>query len=500
MAGDRLLSLVVLLAVLAQSGWAEKKLPATSGFPDMETFASILHGSSPRGREMLADVATGPQDLARQKAAARREGIPLTPAELRLPSPPPDQDAAPIWERLTRLLREKPLDDHAEAGAEAAAIRLATGARRSAEDAAAIRKLLADRQDGMTLVHQAVDRPRCVFQRDWALGPSLLFPEYAVLRDAARLLRIESVLLAYDHHYREAIANQEHGFRIAEHLSTDRLLICFLVARTCDRITLAGMEDILYMAGRNAEVDEQVEHSIAAHQHRYPLRHALEGEVVGDIVTIEMLRSGGIRMLRAMSNLPRERDEGPAHTGGQDPALTPAMRPWWNKLLDAGEADVLRLMRRLIVLAAKPYQARKGPLRRLNDEIDAPRISPVAIFRTILFPVLDQVHDQRVLARARQVVDMAGAAVLAYRGRKGGWPEQLDQALSPTLDPFSSRPLGYRREEDRFVVYSVGPSGRFDGGRPAVARDASQAYFRYPAPRPQPPTDTATPPIPPSRN
>src|SRR5437870_4180603 len=56
------------------------------------------------------EIENGPRALSLQRAAARREGIPLTPVELQSPLPPPDQNAATIYIRLARLLKEKPLD------------------------------------------------------------------------------------------------------------------------------------------------------------------------------------------------------------------------------------------------------------------------------------------------------------------------------------------------------------------------------------------------------
>ena len=41
-------------------------------------------------------------------------------------------------------------------------------------------------------------------------------------------------------------------------------------------------------------------------------------------------------------------------------------------------------------------------------------------------------------------------------------------AVAP-VDPFTGKPLEYRREGDGFLIYSAGPDGRDDGG----SRDGS---------------------------
>ena len=104
-----------------------------------------------------------------------------------------------------------------------------------------------------------------------------------------------------------------------------------------------------------------------------------------------------------------------------------------------------------------------------------------------MLPTLAQSSAREVWARAQEEVIMAAAGVLAHRARAGAFPDRLEQALAtPPTDPFSGRPLQYRREGKGFVVYSVGPTGSFDGGRPGAPRARDQAYYRYPA-IPQPP-------------
>ena len=60
-------------------------------------------------------------------------------------------------------------------------------------------------------------------------------------------------------------------------------------------------------------------------------------------------------------------------------------------------------------------------------------------------------------------------ALVVYRDANGGYPESLD-ALVPKrldaapIDPFSDKPVVYRREGEGYVLYSVGPDFNDDGG------------------------------------
>ena len=88
----------------------------------------------------------------------------------------------------------------------------------------------------------AARRPEGAFQRDWSLGPALLFPEFGTMREAVRLLCAESLLLAQEGRYRESIANQSLGLQISEHAGSETCLVSFLAGVSCRAITLAGFE------------------------------------------------------------------------------------------------------------------------------------------------------------------------------------------------------------------------------------------------------------------
>lgn len=445
--------------------------------------AGMLQIGAGASDENLHLIETGTRDLARQRAAARREGIPLTPKEFQRPSPPPDQDAAPIYEQLTRLLKEKPLDPKGED----AASRLGSRYQYTAEDVAAARNLFADRQDVVTLAHQATDRPQCVFQRDWSLGPSLLFPEFAPARAAARLIKAESYLLALDGRYPEAIANQARGFRIATHMAPDGALIGYLTDIACEAITLRGMQDILYLAGPNAAVAEHVRAAVETHRLSHSMRRALEGEVMLQFGMMLDCRRLGPKSLFLFY---RERSQAEAQKLAAPLEQTSVGRRLWKLLADAGEANMLSMTRRAFAIIQRPYPERKRLWKQWNDSITNRSAGVAGVFSAVGFPVLDAGLERGITVHAQEDELLAGADALAYKAQHGAWPDRLEQIERyPPIDPFIGRPLKYRRLPDGFVIYSLGPSGRDDGGQipvPGTPAREWKAVFRYPAPPPRP--------------
>ncbi len=80
---------------------------------------------------------------------------------------------------------------------------------------------------------------------------------------------------------------------------------------------------------------------------------------------------------------------------------------------------------------------------------------------------------------ARQRLAQTSLALERYRVANGGLPDSLRQ-LSPTfipavpVDPFTGQELLYRRDQEGYVVYSVGPDRRDDGGIKQLPRDSHE--------------------------
>lgn len=171
-------------------------------------------------------IASGPANLARESAATRAAGIPIDAAELQQPLPPASQNAAPLYDALTKLLNDKPL--HLPSYGEG----MDAFHQYTPDQIITVRKILSERQDVVQLVNQIAEKPQCVFVREWSQGVNLLFPEYTHIREAARLLKTESYHLALDGKYQEEVTLQRGGFYIAQHAASDHTLISYLVGST----------------------------------------------------------------------------------------------------------------------------------------------------------------------------------------------------------------------------------------------------------------------------
>lgn len=108
---------------------------------------------------------------------------------------------------------------------------------------------------------------------------------------------------------------------------------------------------------------------------------------------------------------------------------------------------------------------------------------PTRSIAAVMFSVYSQALTKQTQGEAQKAVVSSAAAIMAYRQKHGAFPAELSQAMAsiPT-DPFDGQTLRYRQEGNGFVVYSVGPTGKFDGGAANKRPNSNESVFRFPMP------------------
>lgn len=455
---------------LALAGLAHAQTPAQMERDPVGVLHTLETGTDARTVTVRRQIEAGPIDLVRARAEIAKDGVALDPSRLQKPLPPPDRNAAPLYGKLFGLLHDKPL------GLPIYAQPLSASQSYTPAQIAAVQKIYDSRPEVWALLHQAADRPQCVWTRNWSEGAGILFPEFQHIREAARLLNTETYLLAAQGKYAEAVRNQTRGFRVAEHAASDPILISYLVGVACESITLNGMRGILSQAGPNADVSESVRQAVETSRPRLSLRYALTGEVIIQAIDLRQMRDAldkdGLRSMAA------------AFLGNADPMLkrlapgTPADRRFAQDWLDASEAIILTRMRSLLAAAdLTPIPRRQAFAQDAAAQAAAPP-SALTVLPNIFLPVFTQVEGNETRRVAQEEVTRAGAAVLVQRAKSGTFPDALPD---PFPDPYTGKPLLYRREgADGFVVYSAGPDGKYDGGKLGDKAVSGTVLFRYP--------------------
>ena len=389
-------------------------------------------------------------NLPQERAAARREKIPLSPADLRRRPPvPAAQNAAPLYRRIAAALNRRAINDDEKA---LDALRKPT---RTETDREAARRVLARRKPLLDLAERAAALPHCDFQRPYEKGAAVEFPEYVALRHAARLLAAQATLESDADQPQKAFATVAVGARIATHVGEDTTLITMLV-----QIAIRALMDRTYHTVLRAHYDkpgivalaEQTERAFGA---KPDLLHALGGEVVLATATCEQMRTG---------ILPRSEDD----AGGLPPKSPAWVVNGWEANLLSSWREVFRNLRR--VGNADPLaqytilQAKGRAFKSAGGNLDN-------VIAALSFPVFDNAPLKIAHEDMQRQLRKTAVVLVAYRQKTGRYPERLAELpVPPTPDLFTGKPFIYRRKDDGFLLYSVGTNFKDDGGRAKSTR------------------------------
>ena len=413
-------------------------------------------------------------ELEQVRREVRAAGLPLEPRDLAQTLPPEAQNAAPLYVQLNGYLAANPLVGADKILDDVRGVLLPTP-----QEHEQLRQAIQHRQDVLKRVHEAAKRPFCAFNRDYGQGASLLLPEYSKMREGVRVLTAETTLLLADGKPLDAIRNETPGFQMAQHAATDPIIIGNLVGIALDSITLRGMEKVLYADGEQPGVAQAVEQSIAQNWKPHSLAYGLRGEFVMGTVEIERMRKAGPVALKELGS---SLDGG---MKGQAQKLGLMQAAGWQKFLNRNQAVVLRELKQTTLAADLPFWEAHPILKAAEARLERKKADGDSdyILASILLPVFAQAEVKQAQNRAQAAVVRSAASLLAWKQRHGAFPDTLNQAMKTVpMDPFDGKPLRYRREGAGFVVYSVGETGKFDGGMPARKPDSYETVFHYPIP------------------
>ncbi len=155
---------------------------------------------------------------------------------------------------------------------------------------------------------------------------------------------------------------------------------------------------------------------------------------------------------------------------GGSPSLSDTFSAWQTSsaIRRVGRQTILshytRYMDQAVANARQPYAAHP-PDPALPDD-------PINRLMLMDFASLPSIKIHETLADTQNALLLTLLALRAYRLEHGAYPATLS-ALAPGYlqsvpdDPFTlSSPLRYKLSGGKFVLYSVGPDGKDDGGRP----------------------------------
>ncbi|RYG25701.1 hypothetical protein EON82_06150 [bacterium] len=376
-----------------------------------------------------SDLGRASGDLARQRAAAKREGVPTEWADLRRVAPPiPDADNAAI--PYSQAFHALQTASELKGGKFRDLILAIPNGTAKPSEVQALKAALVTTAPALTLVKEGSRRPGLYFNRPWEKGAALLFPEYSHARNLARALVLRAMV---SNHPAEAADDLRTAARLRAHLASEPVLIGALVANSIETDVHQGVR---YLGRRGGAWTAAVAPVLEDLGKIPALRKTLTAEAVwGANFSEEIRKAGGIQAFTS--------GDGQVPIEMKMMGFAPARR--------AMEARVYEYWRK----AWKELPEDPTDFRRASEALKMPsrEKGPSYAMLEVLLPVFDQFTQTN--ARAEADRRLTRVALDLWSGK------------APTLpkDPFGNGPLRMKRNGSDWTLYSVGPDGADNAAR-----------------------------------
>ena len=388
--------------------------------------------------------------LSRALADLKAGGVPLTVREL-IPPCPESDNGATLWRaaeemysfegRNTKLFNEVYRKLH-------------SGPPITAAEWAAISEIVEKNRKVLDLIPEIVGRPCFQYGATDVRSWDRRMPDAIKTIRTVRLWGFESLQVAEKGDLQRALSRLRTGLQFAPKTAEESTLIAYLVALANARTCLLFLNKTL--SGREAGED---------------LLLSLLGDLDdGQIGRWKSLLGRAIRGERIMFL-----DIGlPATPKGLQEVF--GGRAWWDRLYywligPLVKRDVrlnLPSFAELEALAPSPYFKTRNFWEIHEGRVK--RLPWYGIVSKLAVQNMEATFLKVAIFDALILTSRAGLACRIHKVRTGQYPESLE-ALVPALltevpvDPFTGRPLVYRRAGEGFIVYSFGSNLKDDGGR-----------------------------------
>ena len=395
--------------------------------------------------------------LARALAELKAKGIPLTAQELAPPCPDEDNGAR-LWRAFEITVtipgrrtgvppRLTPRDKEVRGLISRAWTDFTAGKPLAPADRVALKDVILQNEKPLELVAEMGDKP-CFLYRDpsQSLVESLL-PDPLQMIQTTKLLFFSSLFSAEDGDVSGAITKLVTGLKFTPLMAREGTLIAFLISLADTRILSQALGEVC--SGKALEDADLTR--LMSMQDPSPWRERLAAAFRGERVLFIEATEGDFKDLYEGASWLR-------NLGFW------TVRP----LLKRDMRQALPSFEFLETQAKIPYYQSRDVLRARDLQI---KERPwYAFLSKMLLGNSESAFMKEAMIEAIMLTSRAGLACRLYRSRTGGYPESLEELVPGILtevpiDPFTGKPLVYRREGDGFIVYSLGSNQKDDGGR-----------------------------------
>jgi hypothetical protein len=306
----------------------------------------------------------------------------------------------------------------------------------------------------------------------------VLLPNLSEFRGLAFDLRLRARLRAEQGRYKDAFDDIKSCYRFGRHLRGDKILIEQLVGIALEALSVQTIRDIVgdYEIDSTilADLQDSFEQIIAV-ENFVP---SLEGEKLCAYDEIQRCFTegrfgGGHLYLSRLGTLAND-----LQSGVEEIVVETIFSPkgWARavKVLFAhpDKEQTREMADRYYDFWGRLYHKTPGQIRAegIDAEKEAMEIIKDNVLLQIFSSAFARINEIANRNKTEVYATVTLLALLRYDKDKGSYPNDLQQLITAgylkqlPMDPFSDKPLSYKKTEDNFILYSVGPNFTDEGG------------------------------------
>jgi hypothetical protein len=413
--------------------------------------------------------------LEKEWTRAQKNGIPLTRDDLK-PNPPlaVKDNAAPILRDIAlKIVKDQEAPKNEPKTKEPSTP--------EAQADQAERAILARVEPYLAAITKASKMPGFFSDYDWDLGYELIFPELTGYKEMCKALGMRARLRNAKGDFAGAIQDIQTGFRLAQLVSQERLLLIgLLVSIAMYQIEAVAVETLAEQVSQDPAKLKRLR-TVVLDPTTPPsdFQAALKSEMYNAVVVLRNIKryGGSYRFMKSISNTSGDSDPmyvnksiAIRRTGKPEGMIPRAFLArylnYWNTVIESKawkSPDLLNLGHAMDKLAEERSVQKTG---QVSDFLN-----------TILLPVFSGAGSAVVKAEAKKRTVHSLILVLEYNAKNHRFPKNLKEAGAEAEDPFiKGAPLHYKTDGKSVQIWSVGQDKKDDGGDRNQNEDVVSSY------------------------
>ena len=385
-------------------------------------------------------------------------------------------NAAPFYQKSVELYEEKSSDETKEL--------LGTKYdEATAEQKKLIGKWLNDNKEILDSLIAGTNKPYYWLKYEGEDMMSVVMPNLANFRRLTYSLRCRVWLSAEQGRYESTFDDIKSCYRLGQHLRGDKTLIEQLVGIAIEAVAVQTLRDILsehqFDSAILAKLQQDFEQMISDEDFvvSFKAEKLFMYDVIQRCFTEDRLGGGHLYLGRLVS-ISESWSEVPEYSIPLiicRTILSPQTWPGAIKVLfiHPNKQESREMADRCYDFWERVACKSPAQIRAENIDIQKESLEIVKgnILLTMLAPALGRVIEISYRLPADVKSTLTIIAILRYRQQIGDYPENLDNLIEAgylkelPMDPFSDKPLVYKKTDDDFILYSVGLNFEDDGGK-----------------------------------